>query len=137
MRGMAVVMMVIYHFLYDLYYFRGTDSIFANPFWFYFQRTTATLFIALYRCCYPAFLSILALGRAQYRTRQCTRGRWCLVTTVSICSPMVVSVLARAGAGEPYLRRFLSTRAMVWCRTDRHWYRQLVLYLGSPTLLAA
>jgi uncharacterized membrane protein len=40
-------MMVIYHFVYDLYYFRVTDSIFTNPLWFYFQRTTATLFIAL------------------------------------------------------------------------------------------
>ena len=47
LRGVAVVMMVIYHFLYDLYYFRLTDVIFTNPFWFYFQRTTATLFIAL------------------------------------------------------------------------------------------
>ena len=47
LRGVAVVMMVIYHLLYDLYYFRVTDVIFTNPFWFYFQRTTATLFIAL------------------------------------------------------------------------------------------
>lgn len=46
-RGVAVVMMVIYHFLYDLYYFQVTDVIFTHPFWFYFQRTTATLFIAL------------------------------------------------------------------------------------------
>ena len=47
LRGLAVVMMVIYHFVYDLYYFRLTDVIFTAPFWFYFQRTTATLFIAL------------------------------------------------------------------------------------------
>lgn len=47
LRGVAVVMMVIYHLLFDLYYFRVTDVIFTNPFWFYFQRTTATLFITL------------------------------------------------------------------------------------------
>lgn len=47
LRGVAVIMMVIYHLVYDLYYFRVNDSIFTDPFWFYFQRTTATLFIAL------------------------------------------------------------------------------------------
>lgn len=40
-------MMIIYHLLYDLYYFGITHVIFTNPFWFYFQRITATLFIAL------------------------------------------------------------------------------------------
>lgn len=47
LRGLAVVMMVVYHFMYDLYFFRVTDAIFTNPVWFYFQRTTATLFIGL------------------------------------------------------------------------------------------
>jgi uncharacterized membrane protein len=47
LRGVAVVMMVIYHIVYDLYYFDLSDTIFTNPFWFYFQRTTATLFIFL------------------------------------------------------------------------------------------
>ncbi|MCC6457956.1 MAG: DUF1624 domain-containing protein [Caldilineaceae bacterium] len=47
LRGVAVVMMVIYHAVYDLYYFGLSDTIFTNPFWFYFQRTTATLFIFL------------------------------------------------------------------------------------------
>jgi len=47
LRGVAIVMMVVYHLMYDLYYFRVTDTIFTNPFWFYFQRTTATLFVGL------------------------------------------------------------------------------------------
>lgn len=47
MRGVAILMMVIYHLIYDLYYFAISDVIFTNPFWFYFQRTTASTFIAL------------------------------------------------------------------------------------------
>lgn len=47
LRGVAIVMMVIYHLLYDLNYFRVTDTIFTNPFWFYFQRATAGTFIIL------------------------------------------------------------------------------------------
>jgi uncharacterized membrane protein len=46
-RGVAVVMMVIYHFVYDLYFFQITDVIFTNRFWFYFQRITASTFIML------------------------------------------------------------------------------------------
>jgi len=46
-RGVAIVMMVIYHLMYDLYYFGVTDAIFTDPFWFYFQRVTASTFIAL------------------------------------------------------------------------------------------
>jgi uncharacterized membrane protein len=46
-RGAAVVMMVIYHFMYDLYYFQITDAVFSVPFWFYFQRATAGAFLVL------------------------------------------------------------------------------------------
>lgn len=46
-RGIAVVMMVIYHLMYDLYFFQITNAIFTVPFWFYFQRVTAGTFIIL------------------------------------------------------------------------------------------
>lgn len=46
-RGVAIVMMVIYHLMYDLYYFGVNDAIFTDPFWFYFQRVTASTFIVL------------------------------------------------------------------------------------------
>ena len=46
-RGVAVVMMVIYHFIYDLYFFQITDTLFTNRFWFYFQRVTASTFVVL------------------------------------------------------------------------------------------
>jgi uncharacterized membrane protein len=47
LRGIAIVMMVIYHFMYDLYYFQISDAIFTNPFWHYFQRIDASTFILL------------------------------------------------------------------------------------------
>lgn len=47
LRGLAVVMMVVYHLMYDLYFFGVSDAIFTSRFWFYFQRTTASLFIVL------------------------------------------------------------------------------------------
>ena len=47
LRGVAVVMMVVYHFMYDLYYFQVSDAIFSMRFWFYFQRATASTFILL------------------------------------------------------------------------------------------
>ena len=46
-RGAAVVIMVVYHLMYDLHYFGVNDAIFTNPFWFYFQRVTASTFILL------------------------------------------------------------------------------------------
>lgn len=46
-RGVAILMMIIYHFVYDLDYFGVTDAIYTDPFWFYFQRVTATTFIVL------------------------------------------------------------------------------------------
>jgi uncharacterized membrane protein len=46
-RGIAIVMMVLYHLVYDFYYFGLSDMVFTHAFWFYFQRTTASTFIAL------------------------------------------------------------------------------------------
>ena len=47
LRGVAIVMMIVYHFMYDLYYFEISDAIFTNPFWRYFQRVDASTFIVL------------------------------------------------------------------------------------------
>ncbi len=47
LRGIAIIMMVIYHLIYNLSYF-GAYNIKANSgFWLYFARTTATIFIFL------------------------------------------------------------------------------------------
>ena len=48
LRGVAIVMMVVYHLMWDLWYFRVLPDIaLYTGFWKYFQRTTATLFLTL------------------------------------------------------------------------------------------
>lgn len=48
LRGVAIIMMVIYHLLWDLYFFAILPNIALQVgFWKYFQRTTATLFLTL------------------------------------------------------------------------------------------
>jgi uncharacterized membrane protein len=47
-RGVAIVMMVIYHLMWDLWVFGVLPNVVLwAGFWKYFQRTTATLFITL------------------------------------------------------------------------------------------
>lgn len=46
-RGIAVVMMVLFHLLWDLSYFRVADIDVSTGFWHAFARTTATLFLLL------------------------------------------------------------------------------------------
>lgn len=46
LRGVAIVMMVVYHLLWDLWVFRVLpDIVLYAGFWKYFQRTTASLFL--------------------------------------------------------------------------------------------
>lgn len=48
LRGVAIVMMVIYHLMWDLWFFRILpDIVVWAGFWKYFQRTTASLFLIL------------------------------------------------------------------------------------------
>jgi uncharacterized membrane protein len=46
-RGLAVVMMVLYHFLYDLDYFGGYPLNVRSGYWLYFAEATAAIFIVL------------------------------------------------------------------------------------------
>lgn len=46
LRGFAIVLMVIFHFFYDLNYFRFVDiDFFKDPLWFYFPRLITFLFL--------------------------------------------------------------------------------------------
>lgn len=46
-RGVAILMMVVYHFTYDLYAFGGYDVHAVSGFWARFADATATLFLLL------------------------------------------------------------------------------------------
>jgi uncharacterized membrane protein len=47
LRGIAVAMMVLYHFVFDLNYFGISDFDIHVGFWFYFAHLTAFLFVLL------------------------------------------------------------------------------------------
>ena len=47
-RGIAVLMMIAFHFIFDLFFFRGFDVNIFSGFWMYFARATAGLFILVF-----------------------------------------------------------------------------------------
>jgi len=47
MRGLSIVMMIIFHLIYDLNYFDVFDLLSHSNFWVYFARATATIFILI------------------------------------------------------------------------------------------
>lgn len=47
LRGLAIIMMIIYHLFYDLDFFNVYNININSGFWWYFARTTATMFILL------------------------------------------------------------------------------------------
>jgi uncharacterized membrane protein len=47
LRGLAIIMMIVFHLLYDLTYFGGCNLNLHSGFWLYFARATATIFIFL------------------------------------------------------------------------------------------
>ncbi|MEA3282713.1 MAG: heparan-alpha-glucosaminide N-acetyltransferase [Euryarchaeota archaeon] len=47
LRGLAIIMMVVFHLLYDLTYFGECGPNLQSGFWLYFACTTATIFIFL------------------------------------------------------------------------------------------
>jgi uncharacterized membrane protein len=47
LRGLAIIMMIVFHLLYDLTYFGGCNLDLHSGFWPYFARATATIFIFL------------------------------------------------------------------------------------------
>jgi len=47
LRGIAVILMVFFHALFDLRFFAGVSLGFSTEFWFWFPRATASIFILL------------------------------------------------------------------------------------------
>jgi len=52
LRGIAVLMMVIYHLVFNLAYFYGWDIAVFEGGWWLFARTTATLFLLVMGMCF-------------------------------------------------------------------------------------
>lgn len=50
-RGVAVIMMIVFHLLFDLNYFKGHDFNLSSGFWLFFGRATAFIFIFLVGLC--------------------------------------------------------------------------------------
>ena len=46
-RGVAILMMILYHFLYDLTFLKLINITVISGFWLYFARTTLILFLLL------------------------------------------------------------------------------------------
>src|SRR4030043_269009 len=51
LRGIAIVMMIVFHFLYDLNYFGKYNINLDYGFWSYFGRATAIVFLVLVGIC--------------------------------------------------------------------------------------
>lgn len=63
MRGLAIIMMAVYHFVYDLDYFAGFDVNARDGFWEYFADVTAFSFIFL-----AGLALVISHARAQQRS---------------------------------------------------------------------
>jgi len=66
LRGIAIIMMVLYHLLYNLHYFAHYNVNVYSGFWMYFARTTATTFI---------FLVGVSLSVSFFRTKKIHKDR--------------------------------------------------------------
>lgn len=68
-RGVAILLVVFYHFIFDLTYFRFAQIELYSGFWLYFQRVAATLFVLIFGIC----ISISA-NRKDYNVNFLKRG---------------------------------------------------------------
>lgn len=100
LRGLAVAMMVLYHLLWDLSYFRVAAVDVYAGFWLSFARTTATLFLLLVGVALHlrAARSVAGgqAGRALF-TRQVRRG------LIVLAWGLVITAATRLFLGDSYV----------------------------------
>lgn len=86
LRGLAIVMMVIFHLAYDLDFFRIHEIDLSGGFWFYLARLTASLFLLLVGISLTLSHSRARLAGelSQYPARLLKRSLWILSLATGI-----------------------------------------------------
>jgi uncharacterized membrane protein len=131
LRGVAIIMMVIFHMMWDLRAFAEYYIVLHEGFWFYFQRTTATLFISL-----AGVSLVLSYNRAKARAKDghdqglfrkfFLRGLRIFAVGMAITVVVSVSRIGRIDFGVLHLIGFSIMVAYPFLR-----YRLLNLALGA------
>ena len=93
-RGLAILLMVVFHLAFDLNYFRIYEIDLSGGFWFYLARLTASLFLLLVGISLTLShsQSRLAGELSQYPARLLKRSLWilCLATGISLVTYIVI-----------------------------------------------
>jgi len=86
LRGLAIIMMVIFHLAYDLDFFRIYEIDLSGGFWFYLARFTASLFLLLVGISLTLSHSRAKLAgqRNQYPFRLLKRSLWIMSLAMGI-----------------------------------------------------
>jgi uncharacterized membrane protein len=99
LRGIAVAMMVLYHFVFDLDYFGISDLDIHEGFWVYFAHLTAFLFVLLMGI--SVVLSherMVLLGQGEaFLPKLLRRGVWIL------CLAMGITLVTYAAVGNGFI----------------------------------
>ncbi len=75
-RGIAVVMMIIFHFLWDLNFFGIIQQPLYIGFWGIFQKITAVSFLLLVGICLTISYNNAVAEKINYKTKFLRRGLW-------------------------------------------------------------
>jgi uncharacterized membrane protein len=86
LRGMAIILMVLFHLAYDLNYFGAERIEVASGFWFYLARFTASLFLLLVGVSLSlSYSRARLLGQIdRFRFRLMKRGLWILSLAMGV-----------------------------------------------------
>lgn len=128
LRGVAILMMVVYHLVWDLWGLAGWPIDMYGPFWVAWQRITASLFIGLVGVSlHLRYQRGLATGRPAKRavlTRALVLFTWALV----------ISVVTYVYAPAMYIRfgilHFIATAMLLAYPLVAHFWPALVLGMG-------